>query len=217
MQKYRLAIIIPAFNEEATIAKVINSVSEFGHPIVVDDSSTDDTNNIAKAMGATVVNHKYNKGYDEALNTGFQKADELNYDGMITFDADGQHSTTVLAEYREQLEKGVDLVLGIRPKTQRYAEWVFKVYTKLFMNWSDPLCGMKGYSMKLYRAKGKFDTFGSIGTELAVFGIDNGYDHIEIKVPQLLRKFGRPRFGSAIRSNFIILKAFFCMIANRKI
>jgi glycosyltransferase involved in cell wall biosynthesis len=217
MQKYRLAIVIPAYNEEATIAKVINSVNEYGHPIVVNDSSTDDTNHISKALGATVVSHKYNKGYDEALNTGFQKAEALKYDGIITFDADGQHSITVLAQYREQLEKGVDLVLGIRPKTQRYAEWIFKMYTKFFMKWSDPLCGMKGYSMRLYKAKGKFDSVGSIGTELAAFGINNGYEHIEIRVPQLVRKYGRPRFGSAAKSNFIILKAFFRMIANRKI
>ena len=217
MEKYRLAVVIPAFNEEATIAHVICAVTKYGLPIVVDDASEDDTKSIAEATGAIVTSHKNNKGYDEALNTGFRKAEALKCDGIITFDADGQHSTAVLAQYLEHLEQGVDLVLGIRPTTQRYAEWIFKLYTKFFMNWSDPLCGMKAYSMRLYKAKGQFDTSSSIGTELAAYGIDNGFEYIEIRVPQLVRKYGRPRFGSAVKSNFIILKAFFHMIANRKI
>ena len=217
MKKYRLAVVIPAFNEEATIVHVICAVREYGLPIVVDDASEDDTKSIAVAAGAIVISHKNNKGYDEALNTGFRKAEALKCDGIITFDADGQHSIAVLAQYVEHLEQGVDLVLGIRPTTQRYAEWIFKLYTKFFMNWSDPLCGMKAYSMRLYKAKGQFDTSGSIGTELAAYGIDNGYESIEIRIPQLARQSGRPRFGSVIKSNFMILKSLFHMITSRNL
>ena len=206
MEEYRVGIVIPAFNEELTIAQVVNSVKGYGYAIVVNDASTDRTRKIAEDAGAIVINHKDNKGYDGALNSGFKRAEELDCDGVITFDADGQHSVDILSQYINHLEKGMDLVLGIRPKTQRFAEWVFKVYTKFFINWSDPLCGMKGYSMKLYKNKGCFDSYNSIGTELAAYGIYNGYKYIEINIPTMPRE-DSPRFGSRIRSNIMILKA----------
>jgi len=211
MVKCKVAIVIPAFNEEATIFNVVQSVKEYGIVIVVNDASSDKTKKIAESAGAIVINHKDNKGYDGALDSGFKRAEELDCDGVITFDADGQHSSNILPQYINHLEKGMDLVLGIRPKTQRFAEWVFKIYTKFFINWSDPLCGMKGYSMKLYKDKGCFDSRNSIGTELAAYGIYNGYKHVEINIPTIARN-DSPRFSSTIRSNFIIMKALINLI-----
>ena len=85
MDKYQIAIVIPAFNEEATIFNVVQSVKKYGAVIVVDDASTDETKKIAKNAGAIVVSHQKNKGYDGALNSGFAKADELNYKAIIRF------------------------------------------------------------------------------------------------------------------------------------
>jgi len=65
---------------------------------------------------------------------------------------------------------------------------------------------MKGYSMKLYKNKGCFDSYNSIGTELAAYGIINGYKFVEINIP-IIEREGAPRFGSIIRSNIVILKA----------
>ena len=206
VEEYKVGIVIPAFNEELTIAQVVNSVKKYGYAIVVNDASTDRTREIAKDAGAIVIDHKNNKGYDSSLNSGFKMAEELGCDGVITFDADGQHSVNILSQYISHLKKGVDLVLGVRPNTQRFAEWVFKVYTNFFINWSDPLCGMKGYSMKLYKNKGCFDSYNSIGTELAAYGIINGYKFVEINIP-IIEREGAPRFGAIIRSNIVILKA----------
>jgi len=216
VEGFRVGIVIPAFNEEVTIARVVSSVKQYGFPIVVNDASTDRTGEIAEAAGALVINHDKNKGYDGALNSGFEKAEELDYDGIITFDADGQHSANLLSQFIRDLEQGIDLVLGVRPKTQRSAEWVFKIYAKYFMNWNDPLCGMKGYSMKLYKTKGCFDSYSSVGTELAAYGIYNGFKHTEIDIQKIERKAGRPRFGSTIKSNFIILKALISLILIEK-
>jgi glycosyltransferase involved in cell wall biosynthesis len=216
VEEYRVGIVIPAFNEELMIAQVVNSVKGYGYAIVVNDASTDRTRKIAEDAGAIVINHKDNKGYDGALNSGFKRAEELDCDGVITFDADGQHSVNILSQYINHLEKGMDLVLGIRPKTQRFSEWVFKIYTKFFINWSDPLCGMKGYSMKLYKNKGCFDSYNSIGTELAAYGIYNGYKYVEINIPTMARE-DSPRFGSRIRSNIVILKALINLTLIKKL
>ena len=129
MDKYQVAIVIPAFNEESTISNVVHSVKEYGVVIVINDASTDNTKKVAKEAGAVVVSHNKNKGYDGALNTGFVKAEELNFDAIITFDADGQHNPMALPQYIKFLKEGIALVLGVRPNTQRFSEFIFKIYT----------------------------------------------------------------------------------------
>ena len=84
-----LSIVIPALNEAETISQVISEVKRYGNPIVVDDGSTDKTAAISSLAGALVVKHKTNKGYEEALNSGFRKAAELGSTVIMTLDADG--------------------------------------------------------------------------------------------------------------------------------
>jgi glycosyltransferase involved in cell wall biosynthesis len=211
LDKYKVAIVIPAYNEEDTIAEVIESVKEYGSVIVVNDASNDRTCEISERAGVIVVNHKKNKGYDSALNSGFIKAEKLDFDAVITFDADGQHDSNMLKEYVNNLRNGIDLVLGVRPKTARVSEWFFMLYTRTRFNWKDPLCGMKGYSMDLYRKQGYFDSYNSIGTELVNFGLLHNFSYVQLPVPISERK-DNPRFYSLIRSNWYILKSLFKMV-----
>jgi glycosyltransferase involved in cell wall biosynthesis len=211
MDEYKVAIVIPAFNEENTIAEVIQSVTEYGYVIVVNDASSDRTMQIAKDVGATVVNHQVNQGYDGALNSGFKKAVKLNCDAVITFDADGQHVSDMLPIFNKQLRSGVDLVLGIRPTVQRFAESIFRVYTRNRFNWEDPLCGMKGYSLKLYNDLGHFDSYNSIGAELASFGLANGYKCVQIPV-NIFERQDDSRFYSSIKSNYFVVRSMLKMI-----
>ena len=85
-------VIIPAYNEEHTIPLVIRDVRGYCQDIVVvDDGSTDFTGAVARDEGAMVIPHGQNKGYAEALRTGYRYALEQNYDGIVQIDADGQH------------------------------------------------------------------------------------------------------------------------------
>ena len=214
MDKYKIAIVIPAFNEEATIYDVVQSVKEYGVVIVANDASADSTKKIAEDAGAVVVSHKENKGYDGALNSGFLKAEELNCNAIITFDSDGQHSAESIEKYINELRSGVDLVLGVRPKTARISEKLFMYYSRYRFNWSDPLCGMKGYSMKLYRKRGYFDSRNSIGTELAAYGLENNFSHAQIQIA-IAQRQDQPRFSSIFMSNVKIMKALFDLMARR--
>ncbi len=214
MDKYKIAIVIPAFNEEATIYDVVQSVKKYGTVIVANDASTDRTKQIAGDAGAIVVSHKINKGYDGALNSGFLKAEELNCNAIITFDADGQHSVEPIERYINELRSGVDLVLGIRPRPARISEKLFMYYSRYRFNWDDPLCGMKGYSMKLYRKLGYFDSRNSIGTELAVYGLKNNFSHAQIQI-SIAQRQDRPRFSSIFIANLKIMKALFDLIVKR--
>ena len=77
-KKYqKISVIIPAFNEEKTVAsvvEVVKNVSYIDEIIVVNDGSSDNTELEAKKAGATVINHNTNKGKGEALCTGYLEA-----------------------------------------------------------------------------------------------------------------------------------------------
>lgn len=202
----KVGIIIPAYNEAATVASVIEAVIPFGLPIVIDDFSTDDTAEIAQSTGAIVVSHHYNRGYDAALNTGFAQASKLGCAYAVTFDADGQHHSEYIVKVVEQLENGYDLVLTVRPSFPRFAEYLFSCYTRLRFGVFDPLSGLKGYRLGLYHELGHFDSYGSIGTELLLFGVKQGKSFTQISIP-ISERHDAPRFGQSWRANLKILRA----------
>ena len=206
LEKFEVAIVIPAYNEEDTIEEIVRSISNYGTAIVIDDGSTDKTSQRAEKSGAIVISHLTNQGYDWALNTGFKKAAELHYSAVITFDADGQHSADLLSQYIQELKGGTQLVLGIRPNNQRFAEWVFRGYAKFRFNWNDPLCGMKGYNISLIKEFDKIFTYESIGTELALKSIKSNCSVKQIHIKNF-KRIGNSRFGDGFLVNLKILKA----------
>jgi glycosyltransferase involved in cell wall biosynthesis len=206
MDKYQVAIVIPAFNEETTIFDIVQSVKEYGLVVVVNDASTDKTKQLAEDAGAIVVSHSKNKGYDGALNSGFSKASELNCDVVVTFDADGQHNQEYIKEYIDLIEQGFGVVIGTRNKLQRVAEYIFSWVATWRWGVKDPLCGMKAYRIDIFSQLGYFDSYGSIGTELAIYAA-----HKNIKIAQKSIKIedrqDKSRFGSSFSANIVILRA----------
>ena len=206
MVRSRVAIVIPALNESATIVDVVDVAGRYGVPIVVDDGSIDNTAALGKQAGAVVVSHENNQGYDAALNSGFKKAAELGSDVIITLDADGQHDPSLIQKFIDRIDAGADVVAGIRSRRQRFAEYLFAGYTSFYFGIKDPLCGMKAYRRVVYEALGHFDSYGSVGTELTIFAAKHGYrlDQIEFDVRE--RK-GQSRFGQVLAGNYKIIRA----------
>jgi glycosyltransferase involved in cell wall biosynthesis len=206
MDRSRVGIVIPALNESATIAVIVEAVKKYGVPIVVDDGSTDNTAELARQAGGFVVSHKFNRGYDTALDSGFKKASEFACEVIITLDADGQHDPSLINRFIERIDDGAEVVVGIRSARQRLAELVFAWYTKNRFGIDDPLCGMKAYKTRIYRELGHFDSYGSIGTELMIFAAKNDYriDQIPFKVRDRL---GDSRFGHIFSANYKIFRA----------
>lgn len=214
MERRRLGIVIPALNEGATIAGVVASVSQYGTPVVVDDGSSDQTAALALAAGATVVSHPVRRGYDQALNSGFARAAELDCEFVITVDADGQHDPTMLNVFIRALEDGADIVIGIRDRQQRFAEHVFSWIALLRWAIRDPLCGMKAYRIDLYRELGHFDSYNSIGTELAIFAAETGKKIVQ--VPVKTRERGdKARFGNKYSANKRIIRSLCFALLHR--
>ena len=207
MERSRVAIVIPAFNEAKTISQVVTAARRFGKCVVVDDGSSDDTAVLAHEAGATVVSHITNRGYDAALDTGFRRA-VLAPDcaAIITLDADGQHNPDLLQKFIDAIDQGASVVLGVRDRRQRLAEHIFAWYTQHRFGIADPLCGMKAYRVEVYRAQGYFDTYQSIGTELMLFGVSKGFP--TTSVPFIVReRDGHPRFGRKLAANWKIFRA----------
>jgi len=206
MDRSRVGIVIPALNESATILGIVEMVGKYGVPIVVDDGSTDATAELALRGGAVVVSHEKNRGYDAALNTGFQKAAELGSEAIITVDADGQHDPSLIQKFIEAVDTGAAVVVGIRSRRQRFAEHLFAGYTNIRFGIKDPLCGMKAYRISVYKARGHFDSYSSVGTELMIFAARNDYRIGQIPFDVQTRK-GQSRFGQAFSGNYKIIRA----------
>jgi glycosyltransferase involved in cell wall biosynthesis len=206
VDRSRVAILIPALNESATIAGVARGAGTFGIPIVVDDGSSDDTARLARDAGAVVVSHSGNAGYDAALNSGFREAAALGLEVAVTLDADGQHDPSVLGQVLAKIDAGADVVIGVRSRRQRLAEHLFAWYTTLRFGIRDPLCGLKAYRMRVYEKLGHNDSYHSIGTELALFAAKSGFRLEQVRF-EVGERGGDPRFGRSLTANLKILRA----------
>ncbi|MEK7625015.1 MAG: glycosyltransferase family 2 protein [Patescibacteria group bacterium] len=110
-------VIIPAYNEEKIIGRVIRGLFEQGLKdiIVVDDGSADGTAAEAAATGVIVLRHEINRGQGAALETGDAKARLMQADMVVHFDGDDQFNPADIRRGIEVMnEKKVDVVLGSR-------------------------------------------------------------------------------------------------------
>lgn len=112
----RTLIVMPAFNEEASVATIIREVHEKLPGIsvlVVDDGSADATTTVARAAGARVATLPFNLGVGGAMRVGFRFALENDFDNVVQVDSDGQHDPSEVPALLAALHSA-DLVLGAR-------------------------------------------------------------------------------------------------------
>ena len=114
----RRVAIVPAYNEEATVGRVIDELRRFDpgmDVVVVDDGSVDRTAGIAADAGAHVLRLPFNLGIGGAMQTGFRFAFEHGYDVAVQVDGDGQHDPNELPKILAAVVAGdADLVVGSR-------------------------------------------------------------------------------------------------------
>lgn len=110
-------VVIPAYNEEDTIAEVVRGLAaeNLGVDIlVVNDGSSDGTGRILRDLPAVTVTHPINLGYGAAVQTGMLYAVREGYDFLALMDADGQHVSSQVRLLFDELGKGWDMVIGSR-------------------------------------------------------------------------------------------------------
>ena len=141
----RVLVAIPAYNEAATIQKIVGRVRESMPDfdlLVVNDGSRDTTRDILERLDVVTLTHLSNLGYARAIQTAIKYALACDYDTLITLDADGQHNPEqVRALYAESVNHGWDVLIGSRyvgtrdyshsPLGRRLGMQVFSLLVKL--------------------------------------------------------------------------------------
>jgi glycosyltransferase involved in cell wall biosynthesis len=114
----RVLVILPAYREEENLPGVLGELATSPvacDVLVVDDGSPDQSAEVAREHGATVVSHDTNRGYGAALVTGYRHALSRDHDVIVQMDADGQHDPAQIPALVEGLTRdGADVVFGSR-------------------------------------------------------------------------------------------------------
>jgi glycosyltransferase involved in cell wall biosynthesis len=153
---------VPAYNEAATIVSVVSSLRRHAPDfdvLVIDDGSTDETAQLARAAGARVVRAPFNLGIGGAVQTGFVFAHEGGYELLVQVDGDGQHDPQELEKLLDAMGPGVDMVCGSRflvkgeylaPVSRRAGIHVFAWLLSHFVGQAvtDPTSGFRLYNRR---------------------------------------------------------------------
>lgn len=156
-------VIIPTYNNARTLQRIVDGVLHYTQDvIIVNDGSTDDTENILKKYPKlTTIHFPENRGKGLALRTGLHTADRLGFDYAITIDSDGQHYPDDIPAFINEIEAhGPALLIGARDMNQdgvpgkssfgnRFSNFWFQVETGIRL--SDTQSGYRLYPVKLLR------------------------------------------------------------------
>jgi glycosyltransferase involved in cell wall biosynthesis len=185
---------MPAYNEERSIARMVQGAKKHvDRVVVVDDGSSDRTAEIAESAGAYVVIHEQNGGYGAALQTCFEVARELGADKMVIIDSDGQHDPDEIPKLLMPLNRGVDLVIGSRfcngngqniPAYRKVGMKVLDVATNFAggINVTDSQSGFRAYGRRAIDSI-RIDGEGmSAGSEILLQARDNKLKVEEVEI-----------------------------------
>ena len=162
IKSLKICVIIPTYNNERTLKRVIDGVLDITDDlIVINDGATDSTSRILKKYtDITQIYLPKNKGKGNALRVGFKKAEELGYEFSITIDSDGQHYPEDIAVFVNQLEFETNknlLLIGSRNMNQeavpggssfgnKFSNFWYKVETSIQLK--DTQSGFRLYPLK---------------------------------------------------------------------
>lgn len=165
--KIRVAVVVPAYNEDKVIYEVITRAratfkkSAYDIDIIlINDGSKDNTSTEARRAGAVVIDHILNSGAGGATATGLSYANQNGYDIAATMDADGQHKAEDIVRGLNELQmQHADLLIGSRlidasakdmSPVKRLGNWGLSTVTMLLFGVyaTDSQSGMRLYSRK---------------------------------------------------------------------
>ena len=233
MQK-ELLIIIPAYNEEESIKKLLVSleqpeIASIADILVMNDASSDATNWVVKERKHALVTHVFNLGYGSALQLGYKYAIRRKYKYVIQMDADGQHDVCNIPKIYEALttpnenRKYPDIVLGSRylKESAKYeTSFMKKIAYKLFRkaikvttgrSIMDPTSGLQGLSRQTVLYYSRYNHFDDKypDANMLIKMILLGYNVIEIPAVMHSRII-----GESIHSGLKPIKYMFHMVLS---
>ncbi len=222
----KIVVVVPAYNEEASIGEMLDGIPSYVDEIVVvDDGSTDKTAAIALNNGAQVISHKRNKGLGMALQSGISRALELGADVMVNIDADGQFQPRDMTHLIKPIvEERFDFVTASRFKDKELLpdipiikRWGNRLVSRM-VSWiigqkfHDVSCGYRAYSRDVLLKLNLFgyftytqETFIDLAFKNTVIGeiplkIRGTREHGESKMASNLFRYGYNTFKIMFRA-----------------
>jgi len=201
-------LVIPAYNESATIRGVVErALMHVPHVIVVDDGSTDDTAHALAGLPITVLRHEQNMGKAASLWTGCQYAISQGACGLITLDGDGQHAPEDIPTLLSTAYAYPDhLIIGARRREQRcrtYKRYLANCVADFWISWAagapfeDTQSGFRIYPISLFRkitlACGKSRSF-VFESEILIEAVRSGYRCVAVAIGVLPRAEARASY-----------------------
>ncbi|MDD6572462.1 MAG: glycosyltransferase family 2 protein [Thermoflexaceae bacterium] len=169
----KLLIIIPAYNEELNIERVVDNLIE-NYPqydyVVVNDGSRDKTASICRERGYNLLDLPVNMGLSDAVQAGMRYAVKEGYDAAVQFDGDGQHRPEYIKTLVEEIEKNhVDIAIGSRFMNEKkplsfrmlgssILTFIIKISTGFMLK--DPTSGMRMFGKKVLKEFAENINFG---------------------------------------------------------
>ncbi len=220
-----LAVVIPAYNEAATIESVaVGAASRARWVFVVDDGSTDCTRELAATLPVTLVEHSVNLGKAASLWSGFQAALAVGADAILTLDGDGQHRTEDIPRFvRAHMLDPRSVVVGARmrraergPRARRFANR----FADFWVSWAaghrvlDSQSGMRLYPADLLREidlRHDPSRAFTLESELLIEAAARGYRTIAVLIDAIYGSSPRPSHFRATRD----IRRIVFMIAGR--
>ena len=224
----RILAIVPALNEVDNIGPVVRNLittSPWLDVLVIDDGSTDQTAEVARANGAKVISLPVNLGIGGAVQTGFLYALRNDYDVALQVDGDGQHRGEEIKKLVDPVLLGeADVTIGSRflEKTSYKSAWPRRLGIYLLSktlqsvvrkNFTDPTSGFRAYNQKALRIVSAHYSTDYPEPDAIVTLLKNRLRVIEISVEMDARLSGSSSI-TPFKSGYYMFKVSLAIILN---
>lgn len=209
------AIVIPAYNEEATLDNILRSIRVFcDFVVVVNDCSNDSTSDICSGYDYVhQITNSSNRGYEYSIIKGLNYSIELKASSILTIDADGQHPIDEIPTLFDFVEnQGYLIAIGARSHLPRVSEYIFSIYTYCFFGTWDITSGFKCYKSSIL-TNNLLPGYASVGTYLTIRCLLDRFNVKSSPIRIKKRVGSTSRFGLSINAEVAILIAFINAVA----
>jgi glycosyltransferase involved in cell wall biosynthesis len=224
----KTAILIPCYNESATIGKVVcdfKKIMPHADIYVYDNNSTDGTDKIAKDNGA-IVRYEYKQGKGNVVRAMFR---DIDADCYIMVDGDDTYPAESALEFEKLvLEKDVDMVIGDRLSSTYFEEndrpfhnvgnkmvrWLINVFFSSDLK--DIMTGMRAFSYDFVKSFPIISKEFEIETEMSVFALMNNFSIEEIPIDYRDRVEGSESKLNTYRDGYKVLRMIFTLVRDKR-
>jgi len=220
----KIIAAIPAYNEAKYVGTIVLKARQYvSEVIVLDDGSTDNTSEIARLAGATVVRHAKNKGYGAAIQSLLAEARKKNPDVLVLLDADSQHNPDEIPNLIKPILEGSDLAIGSReaqanktPRYRRIGQKILLHSARILIRekLADSECGFRTLSRKAISNIHLMENGFAVAAEMIVKAADEGLKITEVPISNVYTKDGSTL--NPVAHGLEVLARIIAMISERR-